>query len=102
QSRVNSFYEVDAAWEYAMQVGRFNQGTVIIVSQIDFDFDITLLTVRAKNPDTGDIETHFCDPIGHLQDAGDYVESWQPQPMSAAALEVAKRIANKVTTALGG
>lgn len=102
QSRVKSFDEVDAAWEYAMQGGRVNQGTVIIESQIDFDFEITLLTVRAKNPETGEIETHYCDPIGHRQDAGDYVESWQPQPMTAAALEEAKRIANKVTTALGG
>ncbi|MDU6287374.1 MAG: formate-dependent phosphoribosylglycinamide formyltransferase, partial [Acinetobacter sp.] len=93
QSRVKSFDEVDAAWEYAMQGGRVNQGTVIIESQIDFDFEITLLTVRAKNPETGEIETHYCDPIGHRQDAGDYVESWQPQPMTAAALEEAKRIA---------
>jgi len=102
QSRVKSFDEVDAAWEYAMQGGRVNQGTVIIESQIDFDFEITLLTVRAKNPETDEIETHYCDPIGHRQDAGDYVESWQPQPMTAAALEEAKRIAHKVTTALGG
>lgn len=102
QSRVKSFDEVDAAWEYAMQGGRVNQGTVIVESQIDFDFEITLLTVRAKNPETGEIETHFCDPIGHRQDAGDYVESWQPQAMTAAALQESKRIANKVTTALGG
>ncbi|EOQ63967.1 phosphoribosylglycinamide formyltransferase 2 [Acinetobacter calcoaceticus ANC 3811] len=102
QSRVKSFDEVDTAWEYAMQGGRVNQGTVIIESQIDFDFEITLLTVRAKNPETGEIETHYCDPIGHRQDAGDYVESWQPQPMTVAALEEAKRIANKVTIALGG
>lgn len=102
QSRVKSFDEVDAAWEYAQTGGRVNQGTVIVESQIDFDFEITLLTVRAKNPETGDIETHFCDPIGHRQDAGDYVESWQPQPMSTAALDEAKRIANKVTVALGG
>ncbi len=102
QSRVKSFAEVDAAWEYAMQGGRVNQGTVIIESQIDFDFEITLLTVRAKNPQTGTVETHYCDPIGHRQDAGDYVESWQPQAMSALALEESKRIANKVTTALGG
>lgn len=102
QSRVKSFDEVDAAWEYAQTGGRVNQGTVIVESQIDFDFEITLLTVRAKNPETGEIETHFCDPIGHRQDAGDYVESWQPQPMSTAALGEAKRIANKVTVALGG
>lgn len=102
QSRVKNFEEVDAAWDYAMQGGRVNQGTVIIESQIDFDSEITLLTVRAKNPQTGEIETHYCDPIGHRQDAGDYVESWQPQAMTAAALQEAKRIANKVTTALGG
>lgn len=102
QSRVKNFDEVDAAWDYAMQGGRVNQGTVIIESQIDFDFEITLLTVRAKNPQTGEIETHYCDPIGHRQDAGDYVESWQPQAMTAAALQEAKRIANKVTTASGG
>lgn len=102
QSRVTSFKEVDAAWDYAMQGGRVNQGKVIIESQINFDYEITLLTVRAKNPETGIIETHFCDPIGHRQDAGDYVESWQPQPMSETALIEAKRIADKVTTALGG
>lgn len=102
QSRVTRFDEVDAAWEYAQTGGRVNQGTVIVESQIDFDFEITLLTVRAKNPATGEIETSYCDPIGHRQDSGDYVESWQPQPMSPAALEESKRIANKVTTALGG
>lgn len=102
QSRVTHFDEVDAAWEYAQTGGRVNQGTVIVESQIDFDFEITLLTVRAKNPETGEIETSYCDPIGHRQDSGDYVESWQPQPMTPAALEESKRIANKVTTALGG
>lgn len=102
QSRVKSFEEVDAAWEYAQTGSRVNQGKVIVESQIDFDFEITLLTVRAKNPQTGEIETSYCDPIGHRQDSGDYVESWQPQPMSPAALEESKRIANKVTTALGG
>ena len=102
QSRVKNFDEVDAAWEYAQTGGRVNQGTVIVESQIDFDFEITLLTVRAKNPITGEIETSYCDPIGHRQDSGDYVESWQPQAMTPAALEEAKRIANKVTIALGG
>ena len=102
QSRVTCFDEVDAAWEYAQTGGRVNQGTVIVESQIYFDFEITLLTVRAKNPETGAIETSYCDPIGHRQDAGDYVESWQPQAMSDAALTEAKRIAHKVTTALGG
>ena len=102
QSRVKSFAEVDAAWEYAQTGGRVNQGKVIVESQIDFDFEITLLTVRAKNAETGEIETQYCDPIGHRQDSGDYVESWQPQAMTALALEEAKRIAHKVTTALGG
>lgn len=102
QSRVTCFDEVDAAWEYAQTGGRVNQGTVIVESQIDFDFEITLLTVRAKNPATGEIETSYCDPIGHRQDSGDYVESWQPQPMTPAALQESKRIANKVTAALGG
>ena len=102
QSRVTCFDEVDAAWEYAQTGGRVNQGTVIVESQIDFDFEITLLTVRSKNAETGAIETSYCEPIGHRQDAGDYVESWQPQAMSDAALTEAKRIAHKVTTALGG
>lgn len=102
QSRVKEFSEVDAAWKYAQTGGRVNQGTVIVESQIDFDFEITLLTVRSKNPETGEIETSYCDPIGHRQDAGDYVESWQPQAMTLTALDEAKRIANKVTIALGG
>jgi len=102
QSRVKSFEEVDAAWEYAQTGGRVNQGKVIVESQIDFDFEITLLTVRAKNPETGEIETQYCDPIGHRQDSGDYVESWQPQIMTEAALQESKRIEHKVTTALGG
>lgn len=102
QSRVKRFDEVDAAWEYAQTGGRINQGKVIVESQIDFDFEITLLTVRAQNAETGEIETQYCDPIGHRQDAGDYVESWQPQIMTPAALEESKRIANKVTKALGG
>ncbi|OTG74856.1 phosphoribosylglycinamide formyltransferase 2 [Acinetobacter sp. ANC 4218] len=102
QSRVKNFDEVDAAWEYAQTGGRVNQGKVIVESQIDFDFEITLLTVRAKNAETGEIETQYCDAIGHRQDSGDYVESWQPQAMTPVALEEAKRIAHKVTAALGG
>ncbi|GAC1372078.1 MAG: formate-dependent phosphoribosylglycinamide formyltransferase [Aquirhabdus sp.] len=102
QSRITSFDQVEAAWEYAMQGGRVKSGKVIVEGQIQFDFEITLLTVRAKNPETGVIETHFCDAIGHRQDAGDYVESWQPQPMSDKALAEAKRISDVVATALGG
>jgi phosphoribosylglycinamide formyltransferase 2 len=102
QSRITSFDEVEAAWEYAMAGGRVKSGKVIIEGQIEFDFEITLLTVRAKNPETGKIETHFCDAIGHRQEAGDYVESWQPQPMSDKALAEAKRISDVVATSLGG
>jgi phosphoribosylglycinamide formyltransferase 2 len=102
QSRLTSFEQTNTAWEYAMQGGRVSHGKVIVEGQINFDFEITLLTVRAKNPETGAIETHFCDAIGHRQESGDYVESWQPQPMTAKALTEAKRIADLVTTALGG
>ena len=102
QSRITSFDQVEAAWAYAMEGGRVKSGKVIVEGQIQFDFEITLLTVRAKNPETGIIETHFCDAIGHRQDAGDYVESWQPQPMSEKALAEAKRISDLVATALGG
>lgn len=102
QSRLTSYDQVDAAWDHAMQGGRVNQGKVIVEGQIDFDFEITLLTVRAKNAESGAIETHFCDPIGHRQEAGDYVESWQPQPMSDKALNNARSIADTVTRNLGG
>ena len=101
QSRVTQASEVAAAWDYAASGGRVNKGKVIVEGQIDFDYEITLLTVRAKNA-AGDIETHFCQPIGHVQVKGDYVESWQPQPMRAAALEKAQHIAGAVTGSLGG
>jgi phosphoribosylglycinamide formyltransferase 2 len=78
-----------------------NQGRVIVEGQIDFDYEITLLTVRAKNAD-GVIETYFCDPIGHVQVKGDYVESWQPQPMSINALRRSREVAKAVTDNLGG
>ncbi|MFX6149421.1 ATP-grasp domain-containing protein, partial [Acinetobacter baumannii] len=74
---------------------------VIVEGFIDFDYEITLLTVRARGADGG-IETHFCEPIGHLQQAGDYVESWQPHPMHPAALQKAREIARAVTGDLGG
>jgi phosphoribosylglycinamide formyltransferase 2 len=74
---------------------------VIVEGKIEFDFEITLLTVRARNAE-GEIQTHFCDPIGHRQEAGDYRESWQPQAMSDTALATAQDIARKVTTAIGG
>ena len=101
QSRVTSPDEVAAAWEYAATGGRVDQGRVIVEGQIDFDYEITLLTVRAKNA-AGEIATCFCDPIGHVQVKGDYVESWQPQPMSPKALELSREIAKAVTDDLGG
>jgi phosphoribosylglycinamide formyltransferase 2 len=101
QSRITSAEEVKAAWDYAASAGRVNQGVVIVEGQIDFDYEITLLTVRAKNA-AGEVETYFCDPIGHLQQKGDYVESWQPQPMNSKALAEAQRVAKAVTENLGG
>lgn len=101
QSRITEPAQVAAAWEYAASAGRVNQGVVIVEGQIDFDFEITLLTVRAKNAQ-GQIETHFCAPIGHLQQNGDYIQSWQPQAMTPATLAKAQEIAKKVTDALGG
>ena len=96
---------VNAAWEHAMAGGRVSHGRVIVEGFIDFDYEITLLTVRAlssrENAD-GAIETHFCEPIGHLQVSGDYVESWQPHPMQPAALERSREIARAVTGNLGG
>jgi phosphoribosylglycinamide formyltransferase 2 len=101
QSRITEASKVKDAWDYAASAGRVNKGVVIVEGQIDFDYEITLLTVRAKNK-KGDIETFFCEPIGHKQEEGDYVESWQPQPMHEVALKKAKDIAKKITDALGG
>jgi phosphoribosylglycinamide formyltransferase 2 len=101
QSRITGPDEVEAAWNYAATGGRVNQGKVIVEGQIDFDYEITLLTVRAKNAG-GAIQTYFCQPIGHLQQKGDYVESWQPQAMAPIALERAQKIAAQVTESLGG
>lgn len=101
QSKLDSADEVKAAWEYALSAGRVNHGRVIVEECIHFDYEITLLTVRA-NGANGDVETHFCAPIGHRQVKGDYVESWQPQPMGAAALAKAQDIAAKITGNLGG
>ena len=101
QSRITNAGEIHAAWDYAATGGRVNQGVVIVEGQIDFDYEITLLTVRAKNA-KGEIETYFCEPIGHLQVKGDYVESWQPQAMKPKALERAQQIAKAVTDSLGG
>ena len=101
QSRVTEQSQVQAAWDYAATGGRVNLGVVIVEGQIDFDYEITLLTVRAKNA-TGEIQTYFCEPIGHIQKNGDYVESWQPQPMTSGALKNAHTIAKTITDALGG
>lgn len=101
QSRITSAAEIESAWEYANNSGRVNKCEVIVEAQIDFDFEITLLTVRAKDAD-GVVKSYFCNPIGHRQVSGDYVESWQPQAMSEKALVNAKEIAHKVTENLGG
>ena len=101
QSKVDTPEEVDAAWEYAASGGRVKQGRVIVEGLICFDDEITVLTVRALGAD-GSTQTHFCEPIGHVQVQGDYVESWQPQQMSAVALQRAREIAAKVTANLGG
>jgi len=101
QSSIEATEDIQSAWDYAMSGGRVSQARVIVEQKIDFDYEITLLTVRAKNTH-GEIETVYCEPIGHIQQQGDYVESWQPQPMSTTALQSAKKIARKVTDALGG
>jgi phosphoribosylglycinamide formyltransferase 2 len=101
QSRVTEKSQVQAAWDYAATGGRVNLGVVIVEGQIDFDYEITLLTVRAKNA-AGETQTYFCEPIGHVQKSGDYVESWQPQVMAPNALKNAQHIAKAITDALGG
>lgn len=101
QSRVDDASQLQTAWDYAASGGRVDKGRVIVEGVIDFDYEITLLTVRARGP-SSEIETHFCAPIGHVQVKGDYVESWQPQAMSAAALQRAQEIAAAVTGNLGG
>ncbi len=101
QSTVGSAAEVEAAWHYAASGGRVDHGRVIVEGMIDFDYEITQLTVRAINPD-GEIITYFCEPIGHVQVDGDYVESWQPQAMSPKALQRAQEFAKKITDDLGG
>lgn len=101
QSKIDGPADVAAAWEYAMAGGRVSHGRVIVEGFIDFDYEITLLTVRALDAD-GQPQTHFCEPIGHLQQSGDYIESWQPQPMHPAALEKAQAIGDAITRNLGG
>jgi phosphoribosylglycinamide formyltransferase 2 len=101
QSKLDSADDVENAWNYAASGSRVDAGRVIVEGFIDFDYEITLLTVRAVGAN-GQVETQFCEPIGHKQVHGDYVESWQPQPMSPRALERSREIADKVTAALGG
>ena len=101
QSLLSGPADVQKAWDTAASGGRVNAGRVIVEGLIDFDYEITLLTVRACDAN-GIVQTCFCEPIGHVQVAGDYVESWQPQPMSAAALARAREIAAAVTGNLGG
>jgi phosphoribosylglycinamide formyltransferase 2 len=101
QSKADNGVELSAAWAYANSGGRVNTGRVIVEGFIDFDYEITLLTVRAQGAD-GKVQTQFCAPIGHVQVKGDYVESWQPQPMSEVALARAQAMAEAVTGNLGG
>jgi phosphoribosylglycinamide formyltransferase 2 len=101
QTMVKSAEQLEQAWNYAKVSGRVDTGKVIVESKIDFDFEITLLTVRAANSE-GNIQTYFCEPIGHIQENGDYRESWQPQAMTESGLKAAQDIAKKVTDALGG
>ncbi len=101
QSTAFSEPELIAAWQEAQKKSRVALARVIVESFVEFQYEITLLTVRAAGPG-GVVETHFCEPIGHRQERGDYVESWQPQPMSEKALYRAREMAAKVTEALGG
>ena len=101
QSKIDGPDDVAAAWQYAMSGSRVSNTRIIVEGFIDFDYEITLLTVRSVGASAA-IETQFCEPIGHKQVSGDYVESWQPHPMSDAALRSAQEIADKVTENLGG
>lgn len=101
QSRLDGPQDIEHAWNYAQQGGRTGAGRIIVEGFIRFDYEITLLTVRAQDTQ-GSIVTHFCSPIGHRQQDGDYVESWQPQAMSQTALARARQVAQTVTDNLGG
>ena len=101
QSMVKSLDQLKAAWDYAKSSGRVDTGKVIVEAKIEFDFEITLLTVRALNQQ-GEIQTYFCAPIGHVQENGDYRESWQPQVMSDRSLKLSHEIAFNVTNEIGG
>ncbi len=101
QSTIKSEADIKTAWNYAKSGGRVDRGRVIVEEMIQFDYEITLLTVRALN-EQGEIETHFCEPIGHIQVDGDYIESWQPQVMSAVAKQKSQDIAKAVISNLDG
>lgn len=101
QSLLRGPDDVARAWDYAMQGGRVSQSRIIVEGFVDFEYEITLLTVRAIGT-SGEVETYFCEPVGHLQVNGDYVESWQPQAMSEVALEKSRAIAKAVTGSLSG
>jgi phosphoribosylglycinamide formyltransferase 2 len=100
QSKIDGPADVKTAWDYAMAGGRVGPGRVIVEGFIAFEYEITLLTVRARGAD-GSVQTHFCEPVGHVQVSGDYVESWQPHRMHPAALARAQQIAKAVTDNLG-
>ena len=101
QSTIESPDDIEKCWNYAMDSGRVNHGKVIVEEMIRFDYEITLLTIRSVMTD-GKVETTFCEPIGHIQQQGDYVESWQPQVMSEKAITSSREIAEKITASLGG
>jgi len=103
QSTIQSESDIDKAWDYAQQGGRTGAGKVIVEGFVDFDYEITQLTVRhIHNSNSDEITTSFCEPIGHVQVNGDYRQSWQPQQMTESALAKSREIAEKVTNALGG
>lgn len=101
QSLIRTPADVQKAWDYAQAGGRVGAGRIIVEGFIDFDYEITQLTVRAVGA-SGDVETFFCEPIGHVQVNGDYVESWQPMAMSPVALQKSREIAKAITGNLGG
>lgn len=101
QSTINNEADIQTAWDYALSGARVATTRIIVEEMIDFDYEITLLTVRSLDAQ-GQTVTSYCEPIGHIQQQGDYVESWQPQQMSSSALDKAKQIAKRVTDNLGG
>jgi len=101
QSKIDGPEDVAPAWEYAMSGSRVSNTRIIVEGFVDFDYEITLLTVRARGA-SGEVQTQFCEPIGHRQVSGDYVESWQPHPMPSTALDRSRQIAKAVTENLGG